>query len=157
MDTQAPLVLFDGVCNVCNGFVNFVIDRDPAAVFRFASLQSEAGQAALLAHGRAVPSGDPDTIVLIQDGLVYERSAAVLRVVRRLRGPCRLLYLLWRAVAGARRGLRSVRAPPVRMVRAQRFVSRPNARAARPLPRRASFERVKSRSILQETLPSGRS
>jgi predicted DCC family thiol-disulfide oxidoreductase YuxK len=94
METPAPLVLFDGVCNVCDGFANFVIDRDPAAVFRFASLQSEAGQAALLAHGRAVPSGDPETIVLIEDGRVYERSSAVLRIVRRLKGPWRLLYLL---------------------------------------------------------------
>jgi predicted DCC family thiol-disulfide oxidoreductase YuxK len=92
MGTQPPLLLFDGVCNLCNGFVTFVIDRDPAAVFRFASLQSQAGQAALLAHGRSVPSGDPETIILVEDGRVYERSTAVLRAARRLKGPFKLLY-----------------------------------------------------------------
>jgi predicted DCC family thiol-disulfide oxidoreductase YuxK len=94
MKTEGPLLLFDGVCNLCNGFVTFVIDRDPAAVFRFASLQSEAGRAALRAHGRTVPSGDPETILLIEDGRVYERSTAALRVARRLRGSCKLLYAL---------------------------------------------------------------
>lgn len=93
MGTQAPLLLFDGVCNLCNGFVTFVIDRDPAAVFRFASLQSEAGRAALQAHGRPVPSGDPETIVLIEDGRIYEQSTAFLRVARRLTCPSRLLYV----------------------------------------------------------------
>src|SRR4029077_7027546 len=94
MKTEGPLLLFDGVCNLCNGFVTFVIDRDPAAVFRFASLQSEAGRAALQAHGRTVPSGDPETILLIEDGRVYEQSTAALRVARRLKGPCKLLYAL---------------------------------------------------------------
>ena len=94
MGTQAALVLFDGVCNLCNGFVTFVIDRDPAALFRFASLQSQAGRAELQAQGRAIPSGGPETIMLIENGLLYEQSTAVLRVLRRLKGPCKLLYAL---------------------------------------------------------------
>ncbi len=93
MDSQPPLVLFDGVCNLCNGAVNFVIDRDPDAVLRFASLQSGAGRAALQAHGGAAGDGDPDTIVLIEGGRLYERSTAALRIARHLRGPYKLLYV----------------------------------------------------------------
>jgi predicted DCC family thiol-disulfide oxidoreductase YuxK len=102
MVSQAPLLLFDGVCNLCNGFVTFVIDRDPTAIFRFASLQSEAGREALLAHGGAVPSGDPETIILIEDGRIYERSTAVLRVARRLKGPFRWLSLFMVVPRGLR-------------------------------------------------------
>jgi predicted DCC family thiol-disulfide oxidoreductase YuxK len=97
---DGPLVLFDGVCNLCSALVTFVIDRDPGAVFRFASLQSAAGQAALRAHGRVTEPGEqrvqgaPDTVVLIEDGHVYERSTAALRVARRLRGPWPALYAL---------------------------------------------------------------
>jgi predicted DCC family thiol-disulfide oxidoreductase YuxK len=93
MDAVPPLVLFDGVCNLCNGVVNFVIDRDPDAVFRFASLQSGAGQAAIRAHGGPTTSGDPDTIVLVENGRLFERSTAALRIARRLRGPWKLLFL----------------------------------------------------------------
>jgi predicted DCC family thiol-disulfide oxidoreductase YuxK len=94
MAPQAPLLLFDGVCNFCNGVVAFVIDRDPEAVFRFASLQSESGKAALRAHGRSLPLGAPETIVLIENGRVYERSTAALRIARRLKGPSKLLWAL---------------------------------------------------------------
>ncbi|MGB0767658.1 MAG: thiol-disulfide oxidoreductase DCC family protein, partial [Phycisphaeraceae bacterium] len=45
------VVIFDGVCNFCNTYVNYVIDRDPADRFRFASLQSEAGESLAGEHG----------------------------------------------------------------------------------------------------------
>ena len=93
--TPAPaqaLVLFDGVCNFCNASVHFIVDRDPARRFRFAALQSAAGAAALRAQGRAPAAGDPDSIVLIEGGRVYERSAAALRIARHLRFPWPLLY-----------------------------------------------------------------
>ena len=93
MENQPPLVLFDGVCNLCNGAVNFVIDRDPNAILRFASLQSETGHAAMKAHGATVTDRDPDTMVLIEDGHVYERSTAALRIARHMRAPYNWLYV----------------------------------------------------------------
>jgi predicted DCC family thiol-disulfide oxidoreductase YuxK len=92
--SEHPVVLFDGVCNLCNASVNFVIDRDPEGIFHFAPLQSSAGRALLASHGRVPPEGEPDSIVLVENGLVYDRSTAALRVARRLRGPVKLLYAL---------------------------------------------------------------
>lgn len=83
-------MLFDGVCNLCNGWVNFVIDRDPAGIFRFAPLQSEAARSYLERSG--LPLDFLEGVVLIEDGRCYIRSAAALRIVRRLRGPWPLFY-----------------------------------------------------------------
>lgn len=90
------IILFDGVCNLCNGFVNFVIDRDPGGVFRFAALQSKAGQQLVREHG-AVPevSGEAallQSVILIENGQVYRRSTAALRIARHLTSPWPLLY-----------------------------------------------------------------
>lgn len=88
------LVLFDGVCNLCNGAVNFIIDRDPVGYFRFAALQSEEAAPLLARFGRppVASATAPDSIVLIEGGRLYERSGAALRIARRLRGPWPLLY-----------------------------------------------------------------
>ena len=77
---------------MCNGTVRFIIARDPEARFRFAPLQSETGRR-LLAESGAGDSG-PDSIILIQNGQAYTRSAAALRIVRQLRFPWPLLYAL---------------------------------------------------------------
>ena len=87
------LILFDGVCNLCNGFVQLVIRHDPAGRFQFAALQSEAGRAVLAAHGldaNAVAS-EPESVLLEVDGLLYSHSDAVLRIAQGLGGPWRLL------------------------------------------------------------------
>jgi len=89
-DPASSVVLFDGVCNVCNGAVNFIIDRDRAGAFHFASLQSEVGKALCTEHG--VPAG-LDTIVLVENGRAFVESSAVLRIVRRLEGPARWLVV----------------------------------------------------------------
>ncbi len=89
---DAPLILFDGVCNLCSASVNFVIDHDPNARFRFAALQSDAAIYTLAQHGVTLPAGDPDSFVLVEGGHVYERSTAALRVARNLGGVWRLLY-----------------------------------------------------------------
>jgi len=81
-----PVVLFDGVCNLCHGAVRFIIARDPTARFRFASLQSAAGQALLREHHLG-PGLGPDSLVLVDGGRAYTRSAAVLRIARGLRWP----------------------------------------------------------------------
>ena len=93
-DTTEPyaVVVFDGVCNLCNGFVQFVIPRDPRGRFRFAALQSQAA-ARLMAEAGATP-GESDTVVLIDDGRAFFRSSAALRIARRLRFPWPLLYVL---------------------------------------------------------------
>jgi len=89
---MSPTILFDGVCNLCHGFVQFVIARDPAARFRFATLQSRA--AASLLHGAGVTVPLPDSMVLVEDGRVYTRSTAALRIARGLRAPWPLAFAL---------------------------------------------------------------
>lgn len=89
----APVLLFDGVCNLCNGAVAFVIRRDARARFRFAPLQSPAADALLASLGVS-RAGLPDSFVLVEDGRVHLRSTAALRVARGLRFPWPLLGVL---------------------------------------------------------------
>ena len=89
---EHPVILFDGVCNLCNATVNFLLDRDPDARFRFAALQSPAAAQLFAEHGHAPPAVEPDSIVLIEGGRLYERSTAALRIARLLRSPWRVLY-----------------------------------------------------------------
>jgi predicted DCC family thiol-disulfide oxidoreductase YuxK len=81
---MADIILFDGVCNFCNGAINFVIDHDTERRFRFASLQSDIGQRILTENRRSV--SDFDTVLLVREGKVYEKSTAALEIVRYLRG-----------------------------------------------------------------------
>lgn len=91
-ETARPILLFDGVCNLCNGFVQWVVRRDPEAVFRFASLQSDVGQHLLSRAG--LPARELSTVVLYQDGEFYTHSDVPLLVALRLGGPWSLLYVL---------------------------------------------------------------
>ena len=77
------IILFDGVCNFCNGAVNFIIRHDRAGKFKFAPLQSEVGEQLKRQHGIGE---DVDSIVLIEDGKAYMHSSAALRVARGLGG-----------------------------------------------------------------------
>jgi predicted DCC family thiol-disulfide oxidoreductase YuxK len=88
---MASLVLFDGVCNLCNEFVQFVIPRDPAGRFQFGTLQSASARRVLDLHD--TPDPLPDTIVLVDGGRVFTRSTAVLRIARQLRAPWPLAYV----------------------------------------------------------------
>jgi predicted DCC family thiol-disulfide oxidoreductase YuxK len=83
-------ILFDGVCNLCNGFVRFVVARDPAARFRFAALTSPAAARVLREAGVTPPL--PDSMILIEEGRVFMRSDAPLRIARGLSFPWPLLY-----------------------------------------------------------------
>src|SRR5678816_2439701 len=85
-----PIILFDGVCNFCNGMVNFIIARDPKAYFRFAPLQSETGQRM---RSRFDIDENVDSIILIEDESAYVFSTAALRIVKGLGGLWRLLYV----------------------------------------------------------------
>ncbi|WCN38770.1 thiol-disulfide oxidoreductase DCC family protein [Aneurinibacillus uraniidurans] len=85
-----PVILFDGVCNLCEGSVRFIIQRDPGAVFRFAALQSKAGTRLLQAYHS--DAAMPDSVVVIESGKVYTHSTAALRICRHLSGLWPLLY-----------------------------------------------------------------
>ena len=88
----APVILFDGVCNLCSGAVQFVIARDPHAQFRFAALQSDAAAARLRPFGHRGQL--PDSVALIEGDRLYTGSTAVLRIARHLRAPWPLAYWL---------------------------------------------------------------
>ena len=90
LDKPHAVVLFDGVCNLCNGFVQFVIPRDPDGYFRFAALNSETAARVLSTARQDGPL--VDSIVLVEGGGVYVRSAAALRIARRLGFPWVLGY-----------------------------------------------------------------
>ncbi|HEY6954669.1 MAG TPA: thiol-disulfide oxidoreductase DCC family protein [Flavisolibacter sp.] len=79
---ENPIILFDGVCNFCNGSVNLVLKYDKSGIFRFAALQSEAGQKLLQRYD--LPSAEFDSFVLIDNGKVYKKSEAALRVMNKL-------------------------------------------------------------------------
>ena len=89
LERSGPILLFDGVCNFCNGAINFVIAHDPEARFRFASLQSNAGRELLREHG--LGELPVSTMVLIDDGKAHLDSDGVLRTAQRLGGPFALL------------------------------------------------------------------
>lgn len=90
--TERPVLLFDGVCNLCTGSVQWLIERDPEDRFRFASLQSDAGQALLAELG--LPADYVDSIVLVEGEEYYTKSTAGLRVAKRLGLPYSAVYPL---------------------------------------------------------------
>ena len=90
-EQDSPIILFDGVCNLCNASVNFVIDRDPRGIFRFAALQSEVARPMLEKQG--LTDEALDSIVLLEKDKIYRRSTAALRIAKRLKGVWPLLYL----------------------------------------------------------------
>jgi predicted DCC family thiol-disulfide oxidoreductase YuxK len=81
VDPETPVVLFDGQCNLCTGAVQFILRRDPAARFRFASRDSEVGRALLARVG--LPE-QPESIVLVHRGAAWTGTGAVLAIARRL-------------------------------------------------------------------------
>jgi predicted DCC family thiol-disulfide oxidoreductase YuxK len=86
--SEHPVLLFDGVCNLCTGVVQFLVPRDPHGRIRYAPLQSDAGRALL---DRVDRSGtDLDTVVLVEGERAYTKSAAVIRVAELLGWPYRL-------------------------------------------------------------------
>lgn len=90
MSRPHPVVLFDGVCNLCNWTARHIIRHDPSGRFRLASLQSRPGRDLVAQYGV-----DPDTIntvVLVENGNVYTKSDAALMIARRLRGPSQFLW-----------------------------------------------------------------
>ena len=85
-ESDGPIILYDGVCNLCNASVRFVADRDRALRFRFAFLQSRSGEALLQRHGLEEARNRLDSVLLVEDGRVYDKSTAALRIARQLDG-----------------------------------------------------------------------
>jgi predicted DCC family thiol-disulfide oxidoreductase YuxK len=86
---MSSIVLFDGVCNFCNGAVNFIIRNDRRGRFRFAPLQSEKG--GRLRGEYSIPP-ETDSLVLVDDGRAYTHSTAALRIAKGLGGVWQLAY-----------------------------------------------------------------
>lgn len=89
-DSMHSIILFDGVCNFCNSSINLVIRHDKKNHFKFAALQSEAGRQLLQKFKAAdLPL---DSIVLIENDMLYKQSTAILRIAKKLNGAYALLY-----------------------------------------------------------------
>ena len=98
------IILFDGVCNLCNDSVQFIIERDKSDVFRFASLQSEVGQK--LTTERGIDPEAMDSIILIEPGIAYyEKSTAALEISKHLTGGYSLLRYFSFLPEGFRNGV----------------------------------------------------
>ncbi|MBX2894503.1 MAG: thiol-disulfide oxidoreductase DCC family protein [Cyclobacteriaceae bacterium] len=89
---EHPVILFDGVCNLCNSSVLFIIRRDPTARFRFASLQSNFGQAKMQQF--ELNNSQLNSILLMENNRIFEKSTAALKIARHLTGVWPLLYAL---------------------------------------------------------------
>ena len=84
------IILFDGVCNLCNNSIQFIIKRDKKQHFLFASLQSDAAQDILLQF--QLKNSDFDSIIFIENGKIYQKSTAILKISTYLGGLWKLNY-----------------------------------------------------------------
>ncbi len=92
LSTNQKIILFDGVCNLCNGFVQFVLKIDTHKIFLFSSLQSEFGQNVLKRN--LLSSTELTSVILLDKHKIYKKSEAVLQLFRLLGGFWSVLYLL---------------------------------------------------------------
>ncbi len=90
---MSAIVLFDGVCNFCNGSVNFIIERDSRAYFKFTPIQSDIGQRLLAEHG--IDPSETDSVILIENERTYLYSSAAVMIARHLDGAWSAAHYLW--------------------------------------------------------------
>jgi predicted DCC family thiol-disulfide oxidoreductase YuxK len=91
MEKNIPLViLFDGVCNLCNGTVQFILKRDKEQKFKFASIQGDFGQSTLSRFG--LPKTTFNSFILLEGDRIYTHSAGALRIFLHLGGIWKMLY-----------------------------------------------------------------
>lgn len=91
MNNNDPILLFDGICNLCNSLVIFIIKKDPKSKFKFAALQSSGGQTLLKKFG--LPSNDLNSIVYIKGKKYFLKSTAVLYTLKDLGGFWKLSFV----------------------------------------------------------------
>ena len=82
--TENNVIIFDGVCNLCNWTVRFIIKRDPQAVFKFTAAQSTFGEATLKRNGYSFEN--PESILLFKDGEILSKSSAAMAIAAELSG-----------------------------------------------------------------------
>ncbi|MEO6722773.1 MAG: thiol-disulfide oxidoreductase DCC family protein [Ferruginibacter sp.] len=85
-----PIILFDGVCNLCNGAVNFVIKKDKKSRLKLGAIQSEQGQDLLKNYG--LSTSEMNTFIFIENEKAYTRSIAALKVSKYLGGLWPMFY-----------------------------------------------------------------
>lgn len=88
-----PVIFFDGVCNFCNYWVSFIIRHDKKKIFLFAALQSAEGQKLL--KERNLPADMPETFLLLDNGKLYMKSTAALRLYNKLPWYWKWTQLFW--------------------------------------------------------------
>ena len=84
MKNQNPVILFDGICNLCSGWVQFLIRKDTNMKFRFAPIQSETGQRLL--HTVGLESSNIETVIYLKENECFRESSAVLEILKDLGG-----------------------------------------------------------------------
>jgi predicted DCC family thiol-disulfide oxidoreductase YuxK len=100
---QSPVILFDGVCNLCCGWVRFLIRKDKNLKFRFASIQSDTGKKLLDSAG--LSNSQLETIVYIKEKRFFRESAAVLEILSDLRGIWKITVLFRLIPKGVRNSI----------------------------------------------------
>ena len=90
MPTDHPILFFDGICNLCNKWVDYVISHDHSGQFKFASLQSDYAKEKLAEH--QIDNSDLNTVILLHEGKVYKKSKAAAKIMILLGG--------WKAILG---------------------------------------------------------
>jgi predicted DCC family thiol-disulfide oxidoreductase YuxK len=91
LSNEKQIILFDGVCNFCNFWVNFVLERDKKDLFRFSALQSDKAKA--LTERFNIDISNPDTFILIKGDNFFTKSTAALLICKELNSPVRIIYL----------------------------------------------------------------
>ncbi len=89
---MSKIIFFDGDCALCDASMRFIIRRDTLKQFQFEPLQSDAAKKTLHAYG--IDSNLNDTIILLDEGVLYKLSDAALRICSQLSGPVKYLYVL---------------------------------------------------------------
>ena len=109
---QGAIIVFDGICVLCNRWVRFLLKHDRHGRYRFAAMQSSAGRALLLAHG--LDADDPASFLLVENGRAWTDTDAIRRVLVGLGGP-------WRVAEAMRLLPRQLRDPLYRWLARNRY------------------------------------
>lgn len=107
-----PIIVFDGICVLCNGWVRFLLRHDRRRRYRFAAMQTDAGRALLAAHG--LDPDDPASFLLVENGRAWTDTDAIRRVLSGLGGP-------WRAAEAMRLLPKRLRDPLYRQLARHRY------------------------------------
>lgn len=93
IDSKQPIVFFDGVCNLCNTSIQRILKQERKPIFKFAPLQWEEAQKIMSSKG--LDPAKMDSILLLKNGKIYQKSRAIFRIAHTLKFPYPLLYIFW--------------------------------------------------------------